>query len=113
MENKTKLTVGVFITLALLIGSGATYFISQDDDAYFCESRDMVMLCEKLSSGIGTRCYYENTYKKCTEGWEKIEFDQEINTQVPGIQNQIDQSIPKPTLGIRFSCSPDGCVRIE
>jgi len=107
MENKTKLTVGIAITLALLIGSGATYFIVQDDDAYFCESRDMVMICEKLSSGIGTRCYYESTYKMCKEGWKKIEVDQEINTQVPGDQ------VPASAEGIKFKCSPSGCVRIE
>lgn len=106
--DKTKLTVGIAIALALLIGSGATYFIAQDDDAFYCESRNMVMICEKLSSGIGTRCYYENTYKICDEGWQKIELDQEINTQVPG-----DQSVPDPTEGIKFLCSPRECVRIE
>ena len=108
MENKTKimLSVGTFITLALAISGG--YFIAQDDDAFYCESRDMVMICEKLSSGIGTRCYFEETYKTCKEGWEKIELDQEINTQVPG-----DQSVPDSAEGIKWLCSPKECVRIE
>ncbi len=79
MENKTKLTIGVVIALTLLLGSGATYFIAQGDNAYYCESRDMVMVCEKISSGIGTRCYYEETYKVCPEGWEKMEMEQQLN----------------------------------
>ena len=106
MENKTKLTMGIVIALTLLIGSGATYYISQDDDAYYCESRDIVMLCDKLSSGIGTRCYFDETYKMCNEGWQKIEVDQEINTQVSG-------DVPAPAKGIKWKCSPTGCVRIE
>ncbi len=108
MVDKQKLTLGIAIALTLLIGSGATYFISQDDDAYFCESRNIIMLCEKLSSGIGTRCYFEDTYKMCSEGWEKIEVDQEINTQVPG-----DQSVPESASGIKWLCSPEGCTKIS
>ena len=106
MENKIILTIGTIITLALAMSG--TYYISQDDDAYFCESRDMVMICEKLSSGLGTRCYFDETYKTCSEGWQKIELDQEINTQVPG-----DQSVPASAEGIKWGCSPGGCERIE
>ena len=76
MENKTQLTIGTIITLALLM---STYYIAQDDDAYHCESKDMVMICEKLSSGIGTRCYYDDTYKVCTEGWTKLEVEAQIS----------------------------------
>ena len=104
MENKIKLTIGAIITFALAISG--TYYIAQDDDAFYCESRDMVMICEKLSSGIGTRCYFESTYKNCKEGWEKIVLDQEINTQVSG-------DIPEPSEGIKWLCSPMECVRIE
>ena len=106
METKTKLTAGVIITL--LLAMSGTYFIAQDDDAYYCESRDIVMICEKLSSGTGTRCYFAETYKTCKEGWEKIELDQEINTQVPG-----DSIIPASSEGTKWSCSPESCVRIK
>ncbi len=110
METKTKLTIGAIITL-LLFTSGA-YFIGQDDDAYYCESRDIVMLCEKLSSGIGTRCYFAETYKTCKEGWEKIVIDHEINTQVPGDQS-VPGEVPASAEGIKWLCSPVGCERIE
>ncbi len=108
MVDKQKLTMGIAIALTLILGSGATYFIAQDDDAFYCESRNLVMLCEKLSSGIGTRCYFENTYKMCTEGWQKIEVDQEINTQVPG-----NPSVSTFTRGLKWSCSPERCIRIS
>ena len=106
METKTKLTAGAIITL-LLLTSGA-YFIAQDDDAYYCESKNIVMLCEKLSSGIGTRCYFKETYKICKEGWEKIEVDQEINTQVP--ENQL---VPASAEGIKWLCSPEKCIPFQ
>jgi len=97
MENKTKLTIGVIITL--LVAMSGTYYLSQDDDAYYCESRNIVMICEKLSSGIGTRCYYDDTYKICKEGWDKIEINQEVE--------------PKTLEGFKWECSPESCVRIE
>ena len=74
-----KLTIGVVITFLLAVSG--TYYLTQGDQAYYCNSRDMVMICEKLSSGIGTRCYYEDTYKICSEGWEKIEIEQQLNSE--------------------------------
>ena len=77
MENKIKLTIGAVITLALLMSG--TYYVAQDDDAYYCEAKDMVMICEKLSSGLGTRCYFNETYKICKDGWKEIELGIELN----------------------------------
>ena len=71
--DKIKLIIGAIITLALAISG--TYYIADEDKAYVCESRDLVMLCEKLSSGLGTRCYYEDTYKICNEGWIELEME--------------------------------------
>jgi len=107
MENKTKLTIGAMITLAMLIGSTATYFVSQDDDAYYCSSKDIVMICDKLSSGLGTRCYFGESYKVCSEGWEKLETGQEIIEEIP-----VNPVVPKPTEGSKWLCSHDGCVGI-
>ena len=83
MEVTKKLTMGTIITLLLAVSG--TYFLSQDDNAYYCEDRDMVMVCEKLSKindfGVQTRCYYEETYKTCSSGWEKIEIGQELTKE--------------------------------
>ncbi len=74
METKNKLlSIGAMITLIAAMSGG--YYLSQDDDAFYCEARDLVMICEKLSSGIGTRCYYEDTYKICSDGWIKLELE--------------------------------------
>ncbi len=88
-----KLTAGAIITL-LLITSGV-YFIAQDDDAFYCESKNLVMLCEKLSSGLGTRCYFEDTYKICKEGWTKLESEQ-ISGNLNSKQIICDQTECKP-----------------
>ncbi len=75
METRTKLEAGVFILL-LALTSGA-YFIGQEDQAYYCEVKDIVGICDKLSSGLGTRCYFEDTYKTCSSGWQPLEGFQE------------------------------------
>ncbi len=100
MENKIKLTIGAIITF--LVAMSGTYYLAQDDEAYYCESRDIVMICEKLSSGLGTRCYFENTYKICKEGWVKIELGQDLTGDIPA-----------STKGIKWECSPVECIRIE
>ena len=101
MGNKINLTIGVIITLALAISG--TYYLSDNDQAYYCESKDLVMVCEKLSSGVGTRCYYDDTYKICKEGWERIKIEQEVT----------NKAITPSTPGIKWECSPIGCLRIE
>jgi len=77
--EKIELTVGAIITLALVISG--TYYISSGDNAYVCKSKDIVMICSKLSSGLGTRCYYEDTYKVCNEGWVKLELEYKLETE--------------------------------
>ena len=100
MENNTKLTVGAIITLALFLSG--SYYVSQDNDAYSCSAKNIVMICEKLSSGLGTRCYYEDTYKICKEGWKKIEIGEEIG-----------EEIIKSDGAFKWKCSPEKCVRIN
>jgi len=115
MENKTKLTVGVIIGLAMLLAAGTGgYYISQDDNAYYCEAKDMVMICERLSSGLGTRCYFyseelgRETYKICSEGWVEIETGEEVN-----VETLVPSDVPSPTPGKKWLCSHEKCVRIE
>lgn len=101
MENKTKLSIGVIITLILAISG--TYYVADGDTTYYCEDKDMVMICEKLSSGLGTRCYYEDTYKICSEGWNKIDIGQKI----------ILSDTPISTDGTKWKCSTENCIIIE
>jgi len=109
MENK-KLTIGAIITLILAVSG--TYFIADGDTAYYCEDKDMVMICEKLSGGIGSRCYYEDTYKICSSGWVEIEVGQEVWSE-QSIPDTTPTDIPSSAGGIKWECSPSKCVRIE
>lgn len=85
METKNKLlSIGVMITL--IAAMSGTYYLSQDDDAFYCEARNIVMICEKLSSGLGTRCYYEETYKVCNEGWVKLELGDQVSKEIKSKQ---------------------------
>jgi len=97
MEVTKKLTIGTIITLLLAVSG--TYYLADGDTAYHCQSKDLVMLCDKLSSGIGTRCYFESTYKICREGWKEIEIGQEVKI-VPPIVDSEDS---------KWLCSPIGC----
>ena len=71
MDEKIKIGIGAFITMILAVSG--TYYFSNPDQVYYCESKDLVGICEKLSDGIGSRCYFNETYKICTEGWKKFE----------------------------------------
>ena len=72
MADTSKVVAGVFIALTLLLSG--VYVLEDKNKTYYCESSDLVGYCEKLSSGIGTRCYYNTTsYKICSEGWKKID----------------------------------------
>lgn len=100
VEANTRLTIGTIITMALFL-SGA-YYVSLDDDAYYCEAKDMVMICDKLSAGTGSRCYFQDTYKVCSAGWVKLDTGQIIGDEDPS-----------PIYRAQWRCSPESCVRIN
>lgn len=106
--TKKQLTIGMIITLLLAVSG--TYYLSQEDNAYYCGSKDMVMICEKLSSGLGTRCYFENTYKTCAEGWVKMDRGEFVKDE---IQLPSDENIPSSAEGMQWKCSPEECTRVK
>ena len=73
--NKTieLIIISSIIGLSIIGGVNLT-----DDNVYFCESKNLVRSCDKLSSGIGTRCYFNETYKICKEGWQEVVGEVEI-----------------------------------
>ena len=108
-----KKTILYSVVLAILISGGMnipSYLDSNEDmiGLYFCESRSMVMDCDSLSSGLGTRCYFNETYKKCAEGWAEIE---------PGIELQNETVIELPreptNIGIKFICTSSECIEMK
>ena len=102
VENKT-ISIAVILGLVLVGGIVVIEPFNQDnlDGAYYCESRSIVMDCDKLSSGIGTRCYFDDTYKKCTEGWIEIE------------SGMILQNETLSNIGLKFVCNSNECIEVK
>jgi hypothetical protein len=96
----TKLTVGLIITMLAL--TSGVYFISQDDDAYSCNSKGIVTICDKLSSGLGTRCYSNSTYTICPEGWIKLNRSMFLDNLSEKEVNNVKQ----------YSCNQVNCTEI-
>ena len=98
MEPK-QLTAGVFI---FLLAIGTLYVVLPGEEVYYCEDRNIVGLCDRLSKknaeGLQTRCYYNestNQFKTCSSGWVKYKDTIEGNiTTIPdGVE--LDFSINK------------------
>jgi hypothetical protein len=98
MDNRQQLTIGVILTL--LLASGGAYYLSSDDKAYLCESKEIVMICSKLSTGLGTRCYYDQTYKICESGWKEYNLSEQPNLI------EKSESITNKWLCNQTSCTP-------
>ena len=83
METKTK--IGTSIGIVFLIALG---LVVLPGDTHFCQSRELVMQCDRLSPSNIT-CYpypeIRTGAKRCTEGWIEInrnetETDKEIKS---------------------------------
>ncbi len=122
-KEKTYLTIGIFILLAAV---GTTYYITQGDNAFYCEDSNLVGLCWKLSkvndAGIQRNCYYNESaptrYKICTSGWIPFENASINGTQIndTGIWIDVEFEIDKLTAlnnkGITYpELSP--CIKID
>ncbi len=94
--GKKELLIGVIISF--IAAMSGTYYVSQDEDAYHCKSKEIVMLCEKLSSGLGTRCYFEDTYKICKDGWEKVEINTILNIKENNLNRLSDWKCHAPPI---------------
>jgi len=92
VNQAIKISSGIFVALALIM-SGA-YIISDVENTYYCESRDLVGLCDRTTA---TRCYFNNTYKVCSEGWKPI-------TDYVEIQDNGDYFIGVYANGEVYSC---------
>ncbi len=79
MEIKDKITsgaIGILAIAAIIMGAN----LLGQENVYVCEERQLAMICDSLSKinaeGIQTRCYFNDTYKICNEGWIKFEGEQ-------------------------------------
>ncbi len=81
--NKIKLALGIFITISALL-SGAFYIdeLNEPLSIYTCEAIGLAGPCIKLSKinadGLQTRCYFNETYKICSSGWQLYDTFEQI-----------------------------------
>lgn len=82
MDTKTKITSGA-ITILALATIVLTASLMNQENVYACLEREIAMVCDKLSQanaeGIQTRCYFNETYKVCNEGWVKYSPTEPVN----------------------------------
>ena len=94
METKNYTIIG--LSLALLISLG---FNAMPEPTHQCNSRELQAYCFELSS-TGKTCYtLPNKVggKVCTEGWVEIEDIKEDIVEV----------------GLRLSCTNNGCIEVN
>ena len=75
------ITLSALLILTSLIVLGGVKLT--DRDIYYCESRDLVVQCNRISSTDKT-CYSDSGNKVCSEGWQRIVNDIQINN--PSVQ---------------------------
>jgi len=105
-----KKTIGISALVVLLMGLsflGGTQL--GDDDLFYCESRSLVMQCEKTSKYYGLptgKCWNSDVGNKlCRSGWiEVVDDTEEDNSAVV---------LPTPSKSKQYKCSTQGCVAIS
>ncbi len=78
MKTITGGALLLIITTLTIIG---TINITKDDNVYYCEERDIVMQCDRLSESTKT-CYGETT-KRCLSGWTMVINEEETSQTGP------------------------------
>jgi hypothetical protein len=93
MAKSIPLVAGMLILLAV---AGTTYYLTNIDQTYYCEDKNVVSMCFKLSSisnGISTRCYYNENmsskYFTCSSGWKPIKHFPDIMNNLTITGNDI------------------------
>ena len=119
VRKTDKKTIGIssLITLGMILAVliTPTFF---DNTQYYCEVESSILECPGgLSGGAGTRCYFteeKNSWDYCSSGWMEITDDILIQEE-PEVEpeSKLNGEIPAPAPGIRWLCSPKGCIRIE
>jgi len=101
---KKEIGIGALsaIIAGLLVLGGVNYL--EDTDIYYCEARELVMKCDKLSL-TGKTCYNIDVgNKRCLTVWTKV---------IPDIiePNKTIEKIPQP-VGKQYLCGQKECVVI-
>jgi len=106
MELSKKQLAGIVTMVALVAGVSAGILTYDEDYTYYCEARDVVAHCNRLSSTTKS-CYYldddgeEHSYR-CTSGWVPIAGYVELDKERYG----------KGDTGVTYPCSKYAYKRV-
>ena len=105
--KKIFLILGIILAVALVSATVYPEAWGNDVDAgdHNIDNVNNITAVNFLGTLIGTRCYFEDTYKICSEGWQKLETG-----AVTGPEELYEA--PEPANGKKWSCNPEGCVAI-
>lgn len=80
MVELSKAQLAGVVSLAMILAGTVTYLIPEESSVFYCEDRDMVLQCDRLSS-TGKTCYLpDESGKRCLSIWKPITnfLEQEI-----------------------------------
>ncbi len=86
VELSKAMLAGIVSLTALIAGIGGVAVQFDQSKTYYCDSRDMVVQCLRLST-TGSSCYYNDSmgvekYFRCSEGWKPIDKYVAFNGEV-------------------------------
>ena len=94
---KTSLLIGLIGSITLLGGIFLT-----DDDVYYCEDKQIVMQCDKLTQYYSLengKCWNNEIGNKlCKSGWIEVEDDFQADV------------VSQTTNAKQYLCSQEGCI---
>lgn len=60
------------VTLLMILSNAVTFTLTEQPSVYYCQSRDLVYQCSRLSDSKVTCYLQDSSAKRCTEGWQPI-----------------------------------------
>ena len=67
-----KTQMSVLALIAMFLGAGVVYNVSDYNKTYYCSTKDIYKICDRLSSTEKT-CYFNGGSATCTNGlWKKV-----------------------------------------
>ena len=95
-----KTQMSVLALIAMFLGAGVVYNVSDYNKTYYCSTKDIYKICDRLSSTEKT-CYFNGGSATCTNGlWKKVT----VLLDSPPISPVNDEPLPSGD----YTTTPDG-----
>ena len=60
------------VSLAMILSGLVTFVVTDEPSVFYCQERDLVNQCQRLSDSKVTCYLSDGSAKRCTGGWESI-----------------------------------------